>query len=66
MKKPFVHGPAEPETPGERHRTVTIALDRQRLTVRCRSQAVAWRLKGRLIAAFEQAANDPEPELNQP
>lgn len=57
MKIPWVNGPSEPHTEGERHRTVNLRLGRGSISIQCHSQAAAYKLKGRLIAAFQEAAD---------
>ena len=56
---PWVNGPSEPYTEGERHRTVNLRLPRQSFSITCPTQAHAYRLKGRLISAFQGLTDDP-------
>lgn len=49
---PYVHGPSTPHTDGENHRTVTLSVGRQRLSIKCANQEQAFALKGKLISAF--------------
>lgn len=61
-KIPWVNGPNTPETDGENHRTVNIRHGRQSLSIRCPSQKEAFRLKGRLISAFQGLTDNTAQE----
>lgn len=58
LKIPWVNGPDTPETVGESHRTVNIRHGKQSISIRCPDQKAAFRLKGRLIAAFQEITDN--------
>lgn len=58
IRIPWVSGPSEPFTEGENHRTVNIRIKGQSISVRCPDQKSAHRLKGRLIAVFQEMADN--------